>query len=101
MEENWWSVSRKLLFVIPLAITSYNQYVKHNLIFKILSNAYSKHGRNKSIESRVLVKFDNTGRNHSNQMHSKLLEATTKQKTIHVIKASYQKCTLFYDIVNM
>ena len=54
-----WSVSRKLSFVIPLSITSLTQYIKHNLTFKSLYNAYAKHRRNKSIESRVLVKSDN------------------------------------------
>ena len=61
MEENWWSVSRKLSFVIPFTITSFTQCIKPNLIFKSLYNAYAKHKRNKSIQSRVLVQFDNTG----------------------------------------
>ena len=61
MEENWWSVSRKLSFVIPLTITSFTQYANQNLIFKSLYHASTKQGRNKSIKSRVLVKFDTTG----------------------------------------
>ena len=55
------AVSRELSFIILLTIMTFMQYVKQNLIFMSVYYAYAKHGRNKSIKSRVLVNFDNTG----------------------------------------